>query len=217
MRAVLAVTIAFALLAGCLSAKPAGQAGAGAAAFPPVVPDKPGFDFSTVVPADHQAHMLPELHTAGHGLDLTGFAPIQSILPTGVRGSITQVDVWGDYALVSGMEGGLGFAIVDVKDRAHPQAVSFYPSTADGWSRGFSDDGNYVFYGCQTLGPIGYPTSNVQGTCEDPSAVHAPGGEGNGVVAVDVSDKAHPKFVAYLALNGSHNVQTANIDGEDYV
>src|ERR1041385_7976197 len=96
MRAVLAVTIAFALLAGCLSAKPAGQAGAGAAAFPPVVPDKPGFDFSTVVPADHQAHMLPELHTAGHGLDLVGFAPIQGILPTGVRGSITQVDVWGD-------------------------------------------------------------------------------------------------------------------------
>lgn len=213
------------VLAGCVSVPSAEQvdeaaASAGAAFVPPV----PDFDFGTVVDPDHAAHAVPALHMGGHGLLLAGHAPIGEILPQTTRGSITQVDVWKNYAVVSGMEGGLAFAIVDIADAAAPKALSWWPSAADGWTARFSEDGNYVFYGCQLFGvgipPIGlaYNTaSQVRGTCEDPEAVHPPPAAQAGIVVVDVSDKSAPKFVHFLPSSGSHNIFTANIAGDDYV
>ena len=204
-------------LAGCITAPTADldpAAAAGARAFVPPVPD---FDFSKVVDPDHANHVLPALHLGGHGLSLTGHAPLGAIIPPTHRGSITQVDVWQDYAVVSGMEGGLAFAIVDISDPAAPKAVSWFPSAADGWTARFSDDGNYVFYGCQMLGPPYVTPAMLIGTCEDPNAPHLPGQNRAGIVAVDVSDKASPKFVHFLPVGGSHNLQTANIGGHDYV
>ncbi|MES2153665.1 MAG: hypothetical protein V4510_00835 [bacterium] len=216
LSALLAVAV---VAAGCSTTGPAGSDGGPSALtvdpFPPFVPPAPTFDFSTVIDPDH-AHEVPELHTGGHGLEVVGHVGLQDILPVGTRGSITQVDVWGDWAVVSGMEGGLAFAIIDIKDPAAPKAVSWYPSTADGWTARFSDDGNYVFYGCQTLGPLN-PQSSVEGTCVDASKPHAPGEEGNGIVAVNVTDRANPRFAAFVNVQGSHNLQTANINGTDYV
>lgn len=213
-----ALLILLTLAAGCTSPPEAPvDDGETVAPFPPFVPPEPTFDFATVIEPDH-AHNVPTLHEVGHGLSLTGHAAIQDILPVGTRGSITQVDVWGDYAVVSGMEGGLAFAIVDITDPASPKAISWYPSTADGWTARFSDDGDFVFYGCQTLGVLN-PQSSVQGSCTDPSLtnVHEPGAEGNGIIAVNVTDKAEPKFAAFIQVAGSHNLQTANINGTDYV
>lgn len=206
-------------LAGCVSLpEPVDPASVDASAtFEALVPPAPDFDFSKVVDPDHANHQVPMLHTGGHGLELTGFAPIQSILPPGTRGSITQVDVWGDYAVVSGMEGGLAFAIVDIADPAAPKAVSWYPSAADGWTARFSADGEYVFYGCQMLGPLGYAPSQVIGTCKDPKAPHAPMDNPGGIVVVDVKDKAKPTFVDFLPGQAAHNLFVAEINGTDYV
>ena len=221
MKRALPLTLALVtLVAGCV-APPAGDLDAASTsetAFGAFVPPVPDFDFSTVVDPDHANHQVPLLHEGGHGLSLVGHAGIGEILPPGTRGSITQVDVWQNYAVVSGMEGGLAFAIVDISDPKAPKAVSWYPSAADGWTARFSDDGNYVFYGCQMLGTLGDPLANVRGTCEDPTGIHAPGAENPaGVVVVDVSDKANPTFVDFLQTGGSHNIFAASINGTDYV
>lgn len=224
MRLVIAAALVI-TLAGCVAPQNAAELdqadGMPAAVF---VPEIPEFDWTTVVDPDHAAHNLPALHMGGHGLTLAGQAPIQDILAPTARGSITQVDVWGSYAVVSGMEGGLAFAIVDIADPAAPKAISWWPSAADGWTARFSDDGNFVFYGCQmfpaqTPSPaLAYnPTSHVMGTCEDPSAPHLPGANEAGVIAIDVTDKASPKFVHFLPVGGSHNIFTRSIGGVDYV
>lgn len=222
MRVALAVALA-ALLAvpGCLdeAADPASDANA-PPMFAPLVPAEPDFDFSTVIDPDHgggAGHSVASLHTDGHGLELVGHAAVQEILPLGTRGSITSVDVWGDYAVVGGMEGGLGFAIVDISDPSAPQAIGWAPSAADGWTARFSDDGQYVFYGCQMLTGLGYAPSTVVGTCEDPMAPHLPTENPAGVSVWDVSDKANPAFVTFTAVGGSHNIYVAEIGGEDYV
>lgn len=219
------VLLAVALLAsGCLSTSSGDDGGDDPAVFAPVVPPEPDFDFGTVIDPDHAAgHSIASLHTAGHGLDLAGYASIQDILPLGTRGSITSIDIWGDYAVVGGMEGGLAFAIVDISDATKPRAVGWAPSAADGWTARFSDDGSYVFYGCQMLTGLGYAPSTVIGTCEDPQALHAPQtpatADANpaGVSVWDVSDKSDPKFVAFTAVGGSHNIFVAEIGGVDYV
>lgn len=207
--------------AGCLAALPTEVAPVAKSTTASFVPPEPTFDFSTVVSPDHPSHQLPELHAAGHGLDKVGHASIQDILPLGTRGSITQVDVWGHYAVVSGMEGGMAFAIVDISDPTAPQAVGWFPAVADGWTARFSDDGQFVFYGCQMFGAPYTPVNEVRGTCEDPTALHAPstavGGNPAGVIAVDVRDKTAPKFVDFLATGGSHNIAVANISGVDYI
>ena len=220
--------LAGSLAAGCLSdADGAGDADDPAAAAGVVVPPVPDYDFGGVVDPLHPGHSVASLHTAGHGLDLVGHAGLSEILPPTTRGSITSVDIWGDYAVVGGMEGGLAFAIIDLSDRADPRAVGWAPSAADGWTARFSHDGQYVFYGCQMLGATGSPTANVMGTCEDPDALHAPnppvGGtpvpsqNPAGVSVWDVSDKTQPRFVDFTAVGGSHNIYAQAIGGEDYV
>jgi hypothetical protein len=216
MRSIVPALLGVALfVSGCLSGSDA--APDPLQVFEPVVPDAPGFDFSTVVDPDHGGHSVPSLHTAGHGLDLVGYASIQELLPLGVRGSITAIDVWGDYAVVAGMEGGLAFAVVDLSDRANPRAIGWAPTAADGWTARFSDDGQYVFYGCQMLTGLGYAPSNVVGTCEDPEALHAPNQNPAGVSVWDVSDKANPTYVTFTPVGGSHNIFATAIGGVDYV
>jgi hypothetical protein len=221
MRSVAVVALLVSLVgAGCLSADEPGPdavvTGDGES-FAAVVPPEPDFDFSTVVDPDHASHSIASLHTAGHGLELVGHTGVGDLLPTTTRGSITAIDIWDHYAVVSGMEGGLAFVIVDLVDPAHPKAVGWAPSAADGWTARFSGDGNYVFYGCQMLTGQGYAPSTVVGTCEDPEAPHLPNQNPAGISAWDVSDKANPKFVDFIAVGGSHNIYAATIGGVDYI
>lgn len=210
-------------LAGCIRGQDAG-APAGALAFEPFVPPVPDYDFSTVVDPDHGGHSVASLHTAGHGLELVGHASVQELLPLGVRGSITAIDVWNDYVVVAGMEGGLAFAIVDISDKANPVAVGWANSPANGWTARFSEDGNHVFYGCQMVGLQSTPTNpgHVTGTCQDPDQVHLPadvqpGSNPAGVSVWDVSDKTQPRFVTFTEVAGSHNIFVQSIGGYDYV
>jgi hypothetical protein len=220
MRGVLACLLLVGLAAsGCLASDQDGSDGAGAGGgdFGVVVPPEPDFDFSTVIEPDHAGHSVPALHQGGHGLALAGHVGIGDLLPLTTRGSITAIDLWQDYAVVSGMEGGLAFAIVDLSDPANPEAIGWAPSAADGWTARFSDDGDYVFYGCQMLTGLGYAPSTVIGTCEDPEAPHLPTENPAGVSVWDVSDKSDPRFVTFTAVGGSHNIYVAGIGGVDYV
>jgi hypothetical protein len=210
--------------AGCLADAPAPPPGAALSWFEPVVPPVPDFDFSSVVQPDHGGHSVAALHAAGHGLDLAGHASVQDLLPLGVRGSVTAIDVWGDYAVVAGMEGGLAFVIVDLSDPSDPRPVGWAPANANGWTARFSEDGNLVFYGCQMAALQSTPTNpgQVVGTCEDPSEPHlpadvAPGSNPAGVSVWDVSDKADPRFVTFTPVAGSHNLFVQRIGGVDYV
>ena len=202
------------LLAGCVAPAPGPadrrDAADGALAPPPV----PDFDFSTVIDPDHEAHSVAALHAGGHGLERVGLASLAGFLPPDVAVSISQVDVWRQYAVVSGMGMGLGFAIVDISQPDAPKPVGWFRSAADGYTARFSDDGNYVFYGCQIGGA---PVAFLRGTCRDPEAV-APGAfKEGGVIAVDVSDKTRPRFVDFLPNVGSHNLFAASIGGRDIV
>jgi len=214
--------LSVAVFAGCMSDTPPVSPGNDVAPvlvnpFPPLVPEIPSFDFSTIVDPDHAGHEVPALHTDSHGLSLTGHTGVGAILPPGMRGSITQIDVWNGYAVVPGMEQGPAFVIVDIRDPAHPKPVSYWPTIADGWTARFSDDGDYLFYGCQVLGPPNSAGSPGRGTCRDPYAVTGQTSSPAGVSVFDVKDKARPKFVDFVETAGSHNIQSANINGTDYV
>jgi hypothetical protein len=224
-RSLLGLLVAGLTLSGCLSTAD-GEATRpeGVPSFEPFVPPQPDFDFATVVDPDHGGHSVAALHTAGHGLQLVGHASVQEILPLGVRGSITAIDVWNDYVVVAGMEGGLAFAIVDVSDKSAPKAVGWANSPANGWTARFSQDGDYVFYGCQMAALQSTPTNpgQVIGTCDDPTRPHLPGdvdagSNPAGVSVWDVSDKTNPTFVTFTPVAGSHNIYYQQIGGEDYV
>ncbi|HJQ93395.1 MAG TPA: hypothetical protein VJ874_03810 [Candidatus Thermoplasmatota archaeon] len=223
-RALLCVMLLGVGLAGCLTGQGDDEGAAPAMAFEPFVPPIPDFDFTTVIDPDHGGHSVASLHTAGHGLELVGHASVQDLLPLGVRGSITAIDVWNDYVVVAGMEGGLAFAIVDVSDKSNPVAVGWANSPANGWTARFSEDGDYVFYGCQMVGLQSTPTNpgHLTGTCQDPDQVHLPadvqpGSNPAGVSVWDVSDKTQPRFVTFTEVAGSHNIFYQRIGGEDYV
>lgn len=214
------LTTAF-MFAGCLNETPIlpGDAPASIAGspFPPFVPPAPTFDFSHIVDPDHKGHDVPLLHTASHGLKAIGMTSMGSILPPGTKGSITQIDVWQDYAVVAGMEGGPAFIIVDISDPAAPKPVSYAPTTADGWTARFSKDGAYVFYGCQVIGPPFGTGGVLKGTCEDAGAVTGETATDSGVSVWDVQDKKKPVFVDFIKTGGSHNIYAQAIDGVDYV
>lgn len=213
--------VLFTFLVGCLAGPadlgPVENASNPGSPFAPVTPPKPSFDFAAIVDPDHGAHVVADLHAAGHGLKLVGHTGVQSILPAGMRGSITQIDVWKGYAAVAGFQEGPAFVIVDLRDPAHPTPLSHYPSAAQGWTVRFSDDGQYLFYGCQMLPPPYLTTGLVKGDCRDPEALHVPGTPTGGVGVFDVSDKANPRFIDFLATPGSHNLQQQSINGTDFV
>lgn len=225
MRLFAVLVMLGALVAGCLSDDGADDdptGGEPSQVLAPVSPEGPDFDFGSVVDSTHPGHSVASLHTAGRGLELVGHAGLGEILPPTTRGSITSIDIHGDYAVVGGMEGGLAFAIVDLSDRANPRAVGWAPTAADGWTARFSGDGNTVFYGCQMLGATGSPTANAVGTCTDPDEVHAPSTpvsptNPGGVSAWDVTDKTNPTFLDFLPAPGSHNIYAQVIDGVDYI
>lgn len=213
-RALLLLAVISLVGAGCVTVPDAAtvEPPAGGSSLGAFVPDAPAFDFARIVDPDHANHQVPHLHTEGHGLDLAGHTSLARVLPPGVSGSITAIDVHDGYALVAGYQGDLAFAIVDITDPADPKAVSAFLGAGNSRTARFSDDGNYVFYGCET------PTTPlpVRGTCEDRNAIHPPGAR-SGVVAADVTDKRAPKFVAFLPTPGSHNLYATSVDGVDYV
>jgi hypothetical protein len=211
-------------LSGCLGAvDPTGVAPTTesvATAFEPFSVPQPEFDFKKIVDSEHLAgHAAPALHTAAYGLRQVGHTGVQSILPPGMKGSITQIDVWNHYAVVAGFDGGPAFIIIDIQDPKAPKPVSYTTTMSYGWSARFSEDGKYVFFGCQVVDSTNYPPQGrIVGDCQDAQKVH--GGTTAppmGVSVYNVEDKSRPRFVHWVATKGTHNLQAAMIDGVDIV
>src|SRR5687768_6672434 len=199
---------------------PAPTDGTGAGGFEAFTVPKPDYDFKKIVDSEHgAAHSVASLHINAHGLKQVGHTGVQSILPATMKGSITQIDVWNGYAVVAGFDGGPAFIIIDVRDPKAPKPVSYTTTMSYGWSARFSDDGKYVFFGCQVIDSTNYPPQGrIVGDCQDTQKIH--GGTGappQGVSVYNVEDKAKPRFVHWVQTKGTHNLQAAMIDGVDII
>lgn len=198
-------------LAGCLAGGPAGPtASAPDGADGDPVPVPPDYDFSQVVDDPHEipyGHMLPDLHTEGHGLAKVGHTPVAPNPATGVTpGGYSEVDVHGDWAAVGSFAGTRGFSLVDLSDPASPTVTSHYETPGDAWDVRFSDDGDHVFVGMQGgHAPVpGLP-------------MHAGDAGAQGIAVVDVRDRADPKLESVIETSSVHNLFARTIDNVTWV
>lgn len=208
------VVVSLLLVSGCLGAAPSTPRNADE---DPRVPNGgPDSDQLRQAPDfNHATHAVPQAHTEGHGLSLLGHTSFAGFYPPEVQGGWTEPDVHGTLAAVASLDGALGVTLVDISDPTEPEPVSYIPSGGNDWDARFTDDGDYLFIGCQTS--IQDPTT-VTGDCRG----NRPGDldprdpfQAVGISAWDVSDPAEPAFVAFEPAS-VHNVNTATINGTIY-
>lgn len=218
MRAHLAAALALALLAaGCLAPDASAPDGAVEDASRAAAP---AFDGAGIIEPDHADHVASSAHEKGHDLALVGHASLADALPPGIAGSISSIDVLDGWAVVAGVDGGLAFALVDLRDPAAPVAVSSVAARSHGWGARFSADGDFVFYACTLITqyfapvPVSVP---APGECDLDAAARLPAPLSSRILVYDVKDRAAPKFVTSIGARGTHNLNTALIDGEQLV
>jgi hypothetical protein len=210
MRVLLAVLVlAASPLVGCLSPGGAGT------------PAPPGVDASVYdaienaigapVNESHD-HTDAKLHQGRYNLDrvaaMTGYADPSQAPP---QTSFVETAVKNGYAYVCRSGPDEGLVIFDVHDIEHPKLVGSIHLDA-----GFepdievSDDGHWAFW----------ETQRLPGEGADPmDPTSAPGAAPYGIHLVDISDKAHPKWVGFTPVppNGPHSITYARIKDQDYV
>lgn len=203
------LVLALSLLAGCLATSP-GADPAGAA-LPASTYDAIEAAIGAPINETHD-HADPKLHQKHYNLDrvaaMTGYAEGASMPP---QTGFVETAVKNGYAYVCRTGPEEGLVIFDVHDLDHPKTVGYVHLDA-----GFepdvevSDDGKWAFWETQRL-----PGQGVDPT--DPTSV--PGAAPYGIHVVDISDKAHPKWVGFTPVppNGPHSITYARIQDADYV
>lgn len=191
------------------------------------VPEAPDHDFTDAMDPNHPDHHLPQLHENSYGLEQVGHQDFMGFYPPHYQGGWGEVDVHGDLAAVASVDGPLGLTLVDISDPSSPEPLSYITSWGGEFDGRFTDDGNYLVFGCQVgsiLGQGAYAAGDCKGNTGpgDPAERTEPiGADGvdskNSVVAYDVSDPENPEQVAYTPTQGAHNVFTATINGTIYV
>lgn len=207
-------------LAGCLAGTsgPPGDIGGAADGDARWIPAEPDHDFSDAI-EDLHVHEVPALHEGAFGLELVSHDPLTDGLEPveALPGGFTEVDYQDGLAVVSSFEGTRGLTLVNVTDGGL-EVLSHVHSGSENWDARFSDDGDWLFMGCQGGGLYGAYTGEM-----------APGGcvldgpvpelpvmgdyEGSGIVAINVSDPTSPTVAAYTPSGPVHNLYTATIDG----
>lgn len=155
-------------------------------------------------------HSDPAQHAASYNL-------VRVALATGEEGrtpasgeAYLETAVKDGYAYMCRTGPQEGLVIFDVHDIEHPKFVSYLHLDA-----GFeadvevSDDGHWAFWETQRAGVNLSP----------PDATDPAGSLPRGIHIIDISDKAHPKWVGFtpVAPDGPHSITYANINGADYV
>lgn len=201
----LVALLAAGALAGCTSSHPsAAQKAASEAAVYDAVEKaigepltEKGFDSA------RPAEMYLNRTATMTGTDGRTPAPAEGYVESAVKGGYA-------YLCRTGPQEGL--VIFDAKDVEHPHQVGYIQLDA-----GFeadvevSDDGHWAFWETQRLPGESAP---------DPtSPTSAPGAAPYGIHIIDISDKAHPKWVGFtpVAPNGPHSITFATIDGQGYL
>ncbi len=170
-------------------------------------------DFASIVVNDHD-HDDTSLHVDHAGLDLVGFDTLtEDLAPWAWYSGYSEPDVHGDLAVVASVEGNRAFTLVDVSDPADPEVLSHFYSWGENWDARFSDDGRFVFVGCQGGTPGGaYTQATGVGACIAPEG-HAPQDTvENAVMAVDITDPEDPELVAWTPSGSIHNLETTTLD-----
>jgi hypothetical protein len=207
MHKLAALLVALPLLAGCLTppsdpAKQAAQALANESAIYDAVEAKVGAPLTEdgVAPgAPPHVNLLPLATVTG----TEGRAP----QPT--EGYVESA-VKGGYAYLCRTGPDEGLVIFDIHDIAHPRQVGYVKLDA-----GFepdievSDDGHWAFWETQRAG----------GSVAAPDPADPAGQLPRGIHVIDISDKAHPKWVGFtpVAPDGPHSITYARIGGQDYL
>jgi hypothetical protein len=207
MRTLLALLLASAALAGCVTADPptTGQGGSFGR------PDYDAIERAIGEPVtDDHDHLDPALHASSHNLRLVAQLrgePGRSPQPSE---GYMETAVKGGYAYLTRTGPDQGLVIFDVRDIENPRFVS-YLHLDSGYEPDVevSDDGNWVFWETQR-----YPTSIA---LPDPTQ---PGTDlPRGIHIVDVSDKANPRWAGFqpVLVDGPHSITYANITGRHIV
>jgi hypothetical protein len=198
-RTALALLLAIPLLAGCIGAttSPAAKA-IQAQASEQALYDAIEKAIGTPL-ADHPgkgSHNLDRV-ALDDGNNGAAKQPTESYVETAVKNG---------YAYLCRTGPNQGLVIFDVHDIEHPRQVGYLKLDA-----GFeadvevSDDGHWAFWETQR-----FPTSGQTPSVTDPGA-NAP----HGIHIIDISDKAHPKWVGFTPVlpDGPHSIAYANITG----
>lgn len=219
VRLLLAIAMLSTALAGCVGTEttttddptedPTTNATRGS--FVPPVPDR---DFMDAIDVNHPDHQNPTSHTEGYGFTVAGYTDFSSLYAPEQQGGWTEVDVEGHLAAVASYKGFNGITLVDISDPTQPTPLSLIPSAGDDYDARFSDDGAFLFFGCQ--GGFGDDSMGVAGDCRG-LGPQAPSEDTSGVVAYNVTDPANPTFAGFLGDVATHNLWTATIDGTYHV
>ncbi len=210
----IAVPLLAAVFAGCLDgqdAEPLEQA----RALVPVAPDAATF-LGTVVndhatgAIGHLGHQIPELHAGSHNFELLGYNDLSKDLMT-PSGGYTEVHVVGDLAVVSSLTSQRGVTLLNVSDPANMEVLAHIYNLDDNWDARLSEDGKYLFMGCQ--GSQAFDCTGIDQSGENPEVTGGgpcvplatcPGG----IAVYDLANPANPKFLGYLPMGFTHNVFT---------
>lgn len=210
------------LLAGCLGALDDGEDLDPTNTTEPTtfVPPAAEVDLTDAIDPNHADHHLPQLHENSHRLEQVGYTNFAGFYPPDYHGGWGEVDVHDERGLaaVASLQGKLGVTLVDVSEPTDPTPVSYISATGAVFDARFSQDGQYLFFGCQVAPPTLGAEPTVLGDCQGDTDPHAPDTEvGHQVVAYDVSDPEAPELVGVVDTNAAHNVYTTTIDGTLYV
>lgn len=180
----------------------------------PFVPAEPDHDFQDAIDVNHPDHQNPQSHTEGHGFSEAGYTDFSELYAPEQQVGWTEVDVHDHLAAIASYKGFNGITLVDIEDPSNPQPLSLIPSAGDDYDARISQDGRYVFFGCQSGDTA--PAEGQAGDCRstEPSEESS---ETSGVVAYDITDPEDPTYVGIQTGVATHNVWTHTIDGDVYV
>lgn len=200
----------------------------------PVAPD-PSVFLGTVANShatgqpDHVGHQIGALHDGSHNLRLLDHNTLQDGLLQ-PAGGFTELHVVNDTAVVTSLTSTRGATLVDVSDPSNLRVLSHIYNADDNWDGRISEDGKYLFLGCQGSGA--FDCTGLDPAAETPTVTGGgpctPVGTGGtplplpemgcpgGIAIYNIEDLTVPRFVGYLPMSFTHNVFTFMIDGLYY-
>ncbi|MFA5862460.1 MAG: hypothetical protein WDA16_12270 [Candidatus Thermoplasmatota archaeon] len=225
-----AVLAAVPLLAGYMN----GPNSASAALPTQTAPTAPWYEAALARDAGHDhTDLTQHLGASTPNFQKLGHDPLLSQhyggKPTGVYGcgdSTTRPD-GRRLTIAASFLDDMAFALVDVTDPAHPTKVGeFYSQGVGSWDAAITRDGRYALLALNGLARIpstGLAAPAIVGyrdACGHDSLVAGPDiAVTEGMMLIDVTDVAHPKYADYDPMPGinTHSVSTAAVDGYQYV